>query len=111
MILERPTITPEELERRSGWVVTPEGACRGGTCVPLPRSGAKLDLRVVAERLGMPLVHDEKHGLWCLGPEAGRRTLADARLPELVLPDLEGQAFDVASLRGRKVLLLAWASW
>jgi hypothetical protein len=28
-----------------------------------------------------------------------------------VLPDFEGNAFDVASLRGRKVLLVAWASW
>jgi hypothetical protein len=28
-----------------------------------------------------------------------------------VLPDFDGKPFDVASLRGRKVLLLAWASW
>ena len=28
-----------------------------------------------------------------------------------VLPDFDGNPFDVAGLRGRKVLLLAWASW
>jgi peroxiredoxin len=33
------------------------------------------------------------------------------RMPELVLPDFDGGAFDLASLRGRKVVLIAWASW
>lgn len=59
----------------------------------------------------MPLVRDERHGLWCLRPRAGGRALQDARMPGLVLPDVDGRTFDVASLRGLKVLLLAWASW
>jgi len=37
--------------------------------------------------------------------------LDDAVLPEIVLADFEGGSFDLAGLRGRKVLLLAWASW
>jgi len=52
-----------------------------------------------------------RHGLWCLGPESRGRTLEGARLPPIVLPDLDGVAFDVASLRGQKVLLLAWSPW
>jgi hypothetical protein len=32
-------------------------------------------------------------------------------MPELVLRDFDGDAFDLASLRGRKVVLIAWASW
>ena len=63
------------------------------------------------ERLGRPIAHDEKHGLWSIGPPSGERALTSAQMPELVLPDLEGRLFDIASLRGSKVLLVAWASW
>ena len=70
-----------------------------------------IDVAAVAERIGMPIAHDETHGLWAIGPESGGRVLDSARMPELVLPDFNDQPFDVATLRGRKVLLLAWASW
>src|SRR5919197_701613 len=69
MILDRLETTPDELERRTGWKIEPQGACKGDRCVPLPGGGAALDVRVLAERLEMALVHDSKHGLWALGPE------------------------------------------
>jgi len=59
----------------------------------------------------MPLVGDEAHGVWALGPRAGGHCLDSATLPRIVLDDFDGRSFDVDSLRGRKVLLLAWASW
>jgi hypothetical protein len=59
----------------------------------------------------MPLVADEKHRLWALGPETLGRALASADAPELMLPDRNGVEFRLSSLRGLKVLLLAWASW
>jgi hypothetical protein len=34
-----------------------------------------------------------------------------AAAPNLVLPDVHGRPFELASLRGTRVLLLAWASW
>ena len=43
--------------------------------------------------------------MWAIGPESGGRVLDSARMPDLVLPDFGGQPFDVASLRGRKVLV------
>ena len=72
-----------------------------------------LDVRVVADRLGMPLVHDDEHGLWALGPETvvTGRALSTAVAPDVVLPDVDGNPFSLATLRGRKVLLVAWASW
>jgi len=114
MILGSLSVDPAELERRTGWSIKPEGACKDDRCAPLSNdggSGRAVDARVLAERLGMPLVHDEASGLWCLGPEAGGRALASATAPELVLPDLSGTPFSLASLRGTKVLLVAWASW
>lgn len=112
MILETVAIDPVALERRTGWELKPEGACKGGLCVPLlVERGAPIDARLLAERLGMPLIHDEPSGLWCLGPEAGGRTLTTVDAPDLILPDIHGHAFHLRSLRGRKVLLVAWASW
>lgn len=116
MILETLHTTPVEFERRTGWAIKPEGACKGDRCVPLPASlpaegETPLDVHPLAERLGMPLIHDEASGLWCLGPEAGGRALTSAQAPELALPDLDGREFRLGSLRGLKVLLVAWASW
>jgi len=114
VIVDRLDITPGELERQTGWELKPEGLCKGDRCVPLPDGpGADgvVDVTVVAERLGMPLVHDGRHELWALGPEAGDRVLASAQLPSIVLADVDGRPFDLASLRGEKVLIAAWASW
>ena len=116
MILTSLTIDRATFEQQSGWALKPEGACRGDVCVPLPseaRDGATVDAAVLAERLGMPLLHDDLNDLWALGPAtATGRALATAEFPELTLPDLRtGEAFDMASLRGQKVLLIAWASW
>ena len=112
MILTDLAVTAEELERRSRWKLEPEGACKGDRCVPLPRlDDGKLDARVLSERLGMALVHDERHAIWALGPESGDRTLLSAELPDIELPDRDGRPFSLRSLRGTKILLVAWASW
>jgi hypothetical protein len=114
VIADRLDVTPEELERQTGWELKPEGLCKDDQCVPLPDGSGTdgvVNLTVVAERLGMPLVHDEGHGLWALGPEAGDRVLASAELPPIVLTDVDGRPFDLASLRGEKMLIAAWASW
>ena len=117
MILNELTIDPAEFEARTAWGIKPEGACRGEVCVPLPsdarRADGRLDATVLADRLGMPLVPDEAHGVWALGPAtAGSgRALTTAVAPDLVLPDADGNPFHLSSLQGKKVLLVAWASW
>lgn len=103
-------------EAASGWHVRPEGACRGEVCVPLPDDarldGGRLRLDQLAERLGAPLVHDEARGLYALGPSTvSGRALASAEAPDFELPDFDGNPFRLSSLRGQKVLLVAWASW
>jgi hypothetical protein len=108
VILDRLDVPPPELERRTGWSIKSEGACRGERCVPL---SLPFDVRDLAERLGMALVHDEEHGVWALGPQSGGRELASAELPDIVLPDRQGRDFALRSLRGTKVFMIAWASW
>jgi len=112
MILDSLEVDVASFEARTGWELKPQGACKAEMCVPLPPiDGATMDAHVFAERLGMPIVEDAKHGLWALGPETLGRALASAEAPELVLPDRNGVEFRLSSLRGMKVFLLAWASW
>jgi hypothetical protein len=116
MILTDLQIDSASFAAGTGWAIKPEGACRADLCVPLPdasrTSDARLDVRVVADRLGMPLVHEEAHGFWALGPETRTgRALTSAAAPPLELPDFDGNPFRLASLLGQKVLLVAWASW
>ena len=116
MILERLDVTDDEFTEGTGWSVKPQGACLGDVCVPLPAevrgADGRIDVTVAAERLRMPLVHDEAHGLWSLGPAAVTgKALATAEAPDLTLPDVDGNPFKLSSLHGRKVLLVAWASW
>lgn len=101
----------EQLERRTGWALKPEGLCRGEVCIPLELDGDRLDVRVLAERLSMPLLHDEQHDVWALGPSSGGRALASTQLPPIELPDRDGKLLALDSLRGQKVLLITWASW
>jgi hypothetical protein len=112
VILDRLDITPAELRDRTGWEIRPEGACKADRCVPLPGNGDdRLDVRMLADRLGMALVQDEARGLWALGPESGERALLSAEFPDVTLPDRDGNPFSLSALHGKKVLLVAWASW
>jgi hypothetical protein len=115
MILDRLDPTDADVARATGWRLLPEGACKQEVCVPLPAGArpapGRVDVRVLAERLGMALVEDTAHGVWALGPESGGRALTSAVLPEIILPDRFGRPFPLGSLRGTKVFLCAWASW
>jgi hypothetical protein len=116
VILDSLSVDPDDLTARTGWEIKPEGACSGDVCVPLPADAraddGRLDAPALAERLGMPLLHDEAHGVWALGPASVTgRALTTAAAPELTLPDLDGNPFHLESLHGKKVLLVAWASW
>ena len=112
MIFTSPRVPVDEFERTTGWQSKPEGLCRGERCVPFPSDGHDVvELAGAAHALTMPLVHDVEHGLWALGAEAGGHALKSAIAPELELPDFRGGSFRLSSLRGTKVLLVAWASW
>jgi hypothetical protein len=112
VIQDSPGLPIEDFERETGWLLGPEGACRGGVCVPLPAQGATVDIAVLAEHLGMGVVHDERHDLWAIGPSTvSGRALELADAPDFTLPDVDGRLFRFGSLRGQKVVLVAWASW
>jgi len=111
VILDAAPVSAEQFTAATGWAIKPEGACQGDVCVPLDQSRG-FDLTTTAERLRMAVVRDEATGFGALGPATiGDRALITAEAPELVLRDLSGAEFALSSLRGQKVLLVAWAPY
>jgi hypothetical protein len=111
MLLSSLDVTAGQFESGTGWEIKPEGACKSEICVPLGGTTG-FDVESTAARLGMAVVHDEEAGLWAIGPESlGERALVTAEAPELILDDLYGREFRLSSLRGQKVVLVAWAPY
>lgn len=111
MIIESLDITPAQFAAGTGWDIRPEGACKADVCVPLD-ADAPFSAKATATRLGMAVVHDEQAGIWAIGPESfNQRALTSAVAPELVLNDINGHEFRLSSLRGRKVVLVAWSPY
>lgn len=108
-------LAPREVERALGWELKPQGLCKGERCVPAPglvRDGT-VDLATLASLLDRPLALDTDERVACLGAAAAERAaeLASLDAPELTLPDLDGRPVSLSGFRGKKVFLLAWASW
>jgi hypothetical protein len=99
----------------TGWHAKPEGLCQGEVCVPAAgslRADGTVDIEIAAQRLGMPLVHDEDNGVWALGPATlGGKALTTAIAADPALVTHDGQPFRLSSLHGRKVVLVAWSSY
>lgn len=113
MLSTTSTVPTSAFQERTGWEFKPEGACKGHVCIPLEQPpGDTVELEDMARALGLPIVVDDEHGLWAVGPESTNgHVLTTAVAPELVLPTLDGQEFRLSSLRGKKVLLVAWAPY
>jgi hypothetical protein len=115
MLLESLTVDARTFADRTGWDPKPEGLCRGEVCVPAPgalRADGLLDVTAAAQRLGMPLVRDETHGVWALGPAtANGKALATAVAADPELITRNGEPFHLSSLRGRKLVLVAWSTY
>jgi hypothetical protein len=117
---ERLWLSEADLERATGWALKPEGLCRGSTCVPIPtgrgeamvRSG-RVDVAAFWRYLDSPVVRSADSGVWVLGEGAtGSATrLRSLEAPDFALPDRAGRMHSLSDHRGKKVLLVSWASW
>jgi len=105
-----------------GWELTPEGLCRGNVCVPCPdgllegplgSDAPAIDLTRLAAVLRRPVALDSDERAVYLGAPAQARAeaLASLAAPDFTLPDLQGRSHSLANHRGKKVFLVAYASW
>jgi hypothetical protein len=114
----RVRLSAAALAAALGWELHDGTLCNEAMCVPLPAGsrlgeGGVFDLAEVADVLGRPLAVDADARAAFLGSSAAERARALASLvaPDFTLPDLGGRPHALSSYRGRKVLLVAWASW
>ena len=117
-------ITMKDLKRATGFVVKPQGVCRDELCFPLPakrkaefisKRGAVtwFNLTAFAALVKQPVARDEKSGVWYFGKREDERGayIASLEAPNFTLPDINGKMHSLADYRGKKVLLVTWASW
>jgi hypothetical protein len=111
-------IAAQALKDSLGWQLKPQGLCKGDICVPVSAPGRLessdgIDLSALAEALGRPLALDVGERAAALGTGAADRAaqLSSLDAPDFELPDLAGQKHRLSSYRGKKVLLIAYASW
>jgi AhpC/TSA family len=117
-------VTLDDLTRATGFVVKPEGVCRKELCFPLPknrkaeflvkRGNAQwFNLSAFARLLHQPVAHDDALSAWYFGPrpEVQNNYLGSLEAPNFTLPDMDGRPHSLADFRGKKVLIITWASW
>jgi hypothetical protein len=111
-------IAPAALREATGWELKPEGLCKDEACVPVRDRAALADARGVdlaafARALDRPIAIDAAERAAAIGTSSAERSarLATLRAPNFSLPDLSGRRHTLSEHRGKKVLLIAYASW
>jgi hypothetical protein len=114
----RVYLTPAAVHATLGWELKPQGLCKDDRCVPVRGraalvTDAGIDLAEFATLLSRPLAIDVDERVACLGASALDRSaqLASLDAPDFTLPDLNGRMHALSDYRGKKVLLVAYASW
>src|SRR5580704_6564605 len=118
-------VTASDLQRINGLTLKPPGVlCVGDICIKLSEKGKSPLLRKkdsqewinvsgLAQQLKQPFAVDRETGTWSFGPIPETRTpfLKSAVAPNFELPDRKGKMIRLSDYRGKKVLLMTWASW
>jgi hypothetical protein len=115
---ERVRLDPAALKDALGWEVHEGLLCSDAMCVPVADevtlvSDEGIDLAALASTLDRALAVDVTERAAFLGGSARERAqaLASQHAPDVALPDLDGRLHSLSEQRGKKILLVAWASW
>ncbi len=103
-----------DLPRINGFEVKPQGACRADMCIPLAKDlkqGEWFSLTGFARRLHQAYLVDG--AVWSFGEiPAVRGEFYQSRVaPDFAVPDRSGRIVHLSDFRGKKVLVVTWASW
>jgi AhpC/TSA family len=115
-------VTLADLKRSTGFVIKPQGVCRDELCFPIPkarrsaflfkqRSTTWFNLSEFARLLRQPVAREKE--VWYFGPRPDEQNsfISSLIAPDFKLPDINGKQHSLSDFRGKKVLLVTWASW
>ena len=113
-----------DLKRATRFELKPEGVCRDELCFPIPAARKQsflttnaavtwFNLGEFARLLHQPAACDAEAAVWYFGPRAAEQNsyLNSLAAPDFTLPDMQGTSHSLSDFRGKKVLLVTWASW
>jgi hypothetical protein len=116
-------ITTTDLKQATRFELKPQGVCRDVLCFPLPKSRqgdflrkesgkSWFNLTAFADLVHQPVAHDPGSSAWYFGLRSDQRQgLSSLQAPNFTLPDMSGKMHSLSDFRGKKVLLVTWASW
>jgi hypothetical protein len=117
-------VVPADLTRINDFVLKPEGACLAELCIPVrqdrdsemfvTRAGQGwFNVTELARKLQQAFTVDREHAVWAFGniPVTRNAFLQSAMAPDFALPDRDGKLVRLSDFRGKKVLVITWASW
>ena len=126
-VLADPTdlwIRPSELLRVNGFELKPEGACLDEICVPVRQDenseifitrsdGSWFNVAELAARVQQPYVVDHEQEVWSFGAIPSQRStfVKQGLAPDFELPGIDGEQYALSDFKGKKIMLLTWASW
>jgi hypothetical protein len=116
-------ISTADLTHATRFELKPQGVCRDQLCFPVPKARSTefvrkdssttfFNLLAFAQLVSQPVAHDAKLSTWYFGLRSDQQEgLASMQAPDFSLPDMTGKTHSLSEFRGKKVLLVTWASW
>jgi len=107
-------VQSKDLPRINEFEVKPQGACRADVCIPLSKTlknGEWFNLSGFAQKIGETVVADQS--VYSFGEiPVLRGGFYNSRIaPDFAVPDRKGKVVHLSDFRGKKVLVITWASW
>jgi hypothetical protein len=111
-------VQSKDLPRINQFEVKPQGACRADVCIPISKTlknGDWFNLTGFAHKIGETVVFEKvsEQNVYSFGEiPVLRGSFYNSRIaPDFAVPDRQGKVVHLSDYRGKKVLVVTWASW
>ncbi len=115
-------VPADKVQAITGFELKPQGLCAADICIQIPadsgwvisRGGAAyFNVTRFAKKVDQVFAVDAEQHVWSFTTVPRTRTshLSAGEAPDFALPDRDGKIVKLSDFRGKKVLVLTWASW